>query len=89
MHCEVFEMHEEGLVLVALNEIQRRVGQFVRVVVAFFCRELLIVSTAKRIVIGTHPPRDLLVETISLRIHPQVCLTVVRGGVAMALECLG
>ena len=55
VYCEVFEMDEEGPVLVALDEIQCRIGQFVRVVVAFFCRELVIVGAAKRIVIGTHP----------------------------------
>ena len=89
VHRKMLEVNEERPVLVTLDEIQRRIGQFVGVVVTFFRQELRIVSTPKRIVIGTDPPGDLLVETIGLRVHPQVGFTIVRGGVAMALEGFG
>ena len=89
MNCEVFEMDKEGLVLISLNEIQSRIGQLISIVVTFFCRQLVIVSTPKRVVIGTHPSCNFLIETIGLRVHAHVRFTVVRGGVTMPLEGLG
>ena len=82
-------MDKKGLVLISLDEIQRCIGQLVGVVVALFCRQFFIVSITKRIVIGTHPSRDLLIETVGLRVHAHMRFAVVCGGVTIVLEGLG